>query len=290
MRNIFNKNLFFDALLLIIITILSSIVIFLINLYILKPQYNFEEEYIDRSFSLESSKEDLVKWISQTKKDIITKTDIENKYVFKYIPEEFEYEVVAEKYYLEKTLSSKIFIKYIKKLILELYKIKEEVRWKMTESKIKLFGILEIDNPELISVFIHELAHYIDIYYFDKSLWKDSDISNKFYDISWNSTKVIKSWQDTKDFVSWYSMTNKYEDFAESFNYFVFHNKDFLKKSEKSQILKNKYDFFLENIFINNEFKNIDFWFWYEIKDYYRDVTKIEINLENFLQYLENNI
>jgi hypothetical protein len=39
-------------------------------------------------------------------------------------------------------------------------------------------------------------------------------------------------------------MTNKYEDFAESFAYYILHNNDFLEKTKKSNILLEKYDFF----------------------------------------------
>jgi hypothetical protein len=54
-------------------------------------------------------------------------------------------------------------------------------------------------------------------------------------------------------------MTNKYEDFAESFVYYVLHNADFQKKSQESDILKRKYDFFKEKIFIQNAFFQTDF-------------------------------
>jgi hypothetical protein len=46
-------------------------------------------------------------------------------------------------------------------------------------------------------------------------------------------------------------MTNKYEDFAESFTYYVLHNNDFYSKAKKSDILMNKYNFFKNNIFKN---------------------------------------
>jgi hypothetical protein len=49
-------------------------------------------------------------------------------------------------------------------------------------------------------------------------------------------------------------MTNKYEDFAESFTYYILHNSDFLQKTEKSETLKRKYDFFTKNLFKNSEF------------------------------------
>jgi hypothetical protein len=54
-------------------------------------------------------------------------------------------------------------------------------------------------------------------------------------------------------------MTNKYEDFAESFTYYILHNDDFLKKTKQSDILLKKYNFFDKNLFIYNEFKNTDF-------------------------------
>jgi len=44
-------------------------------------------------------------------------------------------------------------------------------------------------------------------------------------------------------------MTNKYEDFAESFAYFVLHNEDFLSKSAKSEVLRKKYDYFIKYLF-----------------------------------------
>jgi len=82
-------------------------------------------------------------------------------------------------------------------------------------------------------------------------------------------------------------MTNKYEDFAESFTYFILHNNDFKKKTLKSDILSKKYDFFSRVIFKNNIFKDTDFSEGNKILDYYWDITKIEINNKNFLQYLE---
>jgi hypothetical protein len=49
-------------------------------------------------------------------------------------------------------------------------------------------------------------------------------------------------------------MTNKYEDFAESFNFYILHNKEFLNKTKQSNILKQKYDFFSNYFFKNKEF------------------------------------
>jgi len=48
-----------------------------------------------------------------------------------------------------------------------------------------------MDDEEVASVFVHEFGHYIDIYSLKKEVF--DDISYYFYDISWESTKVIKS-------------------------------------------------------------------------------------------------
>ena len=81
-------------------------------------------------------------------------------------------------------------------------------------------------------------------------------------------------------------MTNKYEDFAESFISYILFNDDFYNKSLKSETLQKKYDFFAKYIFRNNEFKNTSFNKNPIPTDYYRDCTKIEVNLEKLLDYL----
>jgi hypothetical protein len=54
-------------------------------------------------------------------------------------------------------------------------------------------------------------------------------------------------------------MTNKYEDFAETFTYYVLHNKDFQEKTKKSEVLKLKYNFFDKILFQENTFAGTDF-------------------------------
>ena len=85
-------------------------------------------------------------------------------------------------------------------------------------------------------------------------------------------------------------MTNKYEDFAESLTYYILHNGDFYIKSKKSYILQKKYNFFKNILFDNNNFINTDFSKNNVIKNYYRDITKIEFSTKNFLHYLKNSI
>jgi len=82
-------------------------------------------------------------------------------------------------------------------------------------------------------------------------------------------------------------MTNKYEDFAETFIYFILHNKDFLEKTKKSEILEEKYNFLISYIFKSGEFQDSDFSENNKVNDYYWDTTKIKVNSKNFLDYLQ---
>jgi len=61
----------------------------------------------------------------------------------------------------------------------------------MKNKAINLYGPQKMKNDELIAVFIHEFSHYIDIYSLEKT--NNDDISNKFYRISWYSTKILNS-------------------------------------------------------------------------------------------------
>jgi len=155
----------------------------------------------------------------------------------------------------------------------------------MKEKTIYMFWCKYQEKEEILSVFIHEFWHYIDLYFLEKKLIKD--ISDDFYNISWKKTKVIKAWLSEKDFVSGYAMTNKYEDFAETFIYFILHNKDFLEKTKKSEILEEKYNFLISYIFKSGEFQDSDFSENNKVNDYYWDTTKIKVNSKNFLDYLQ---
>lgn len=294
-----------DFFIIILLTLIFSLLIFIIKFYFFSwIENNIEEQYIDRSLFLNlnsSQKENNLKntqdnttYVETTQKDSIKKnTLIENNSVkkkdivleFTYIPKDFKESTLTKTTILEKIILTNPFSNIITYLWIDLYKTKFDVRWKMKNARVKLFWVLLMENPELVSVFIHELWHYIDIYSLNNINLSIKDPSYYFYDITWDGAKTIKSSMTMQDFVSWYSMTNKYEDFAESFVYYILHNNDFLEKTKKSNILLEKYNFFWKYLFKNDEFKSIDFWKEEKIKDYYRDITKISINLENFLQY-----
>ncbi|MCP4523370.1 MAG: hypothetical protein GY828_04060 [Candidatus Gracilibacteria bacterium] len=209
-------------------------------------------------------------------------------YHFEYIPENIEEKLGDKEQIFTNIITSDHTEKMVDKLRIELYEDFFDVRGKMKNKAIQLFGILDMPNKEFVSVGIHEFAHFIDIYFLEKKVLQD--ISVHFYDISWEETKVMKAGQSQDDFVSGYSMTNKYEDFAESFTYYILHNEDFLEKAKQSKKLQQKYDFFGVFLFKKGEFQNTDFSVGNTINDYYWDITKIEIEVENLLQYLQKGI
>ena len=207
------------------------------------------------------------------------------KIKFYYFPTNFKISINEYTNAFKVFLNSKWISDKINNLSIEFYKEKNDVRWKMKSNSIKLFWPINMWIAECSSVWIHEFWHYIDLYFLKKEVF--TDLSDYFYNISWDKVKIMKAWQVNTDFVSGYAMTNKYEDFAESFVYFILHNDDFDEKSKNSIMLKAKYDFFTKYLFRDNEFVGTDFSVKNKIQLYYRDITKIEFSLENFLEFLK---
>lgn len=202
-----------------------------------------------------------------------------------YLPDEYhekikQYSDIFVNFFSWKGLSSVFF-----GFPVEFHEHKPWVRWKMKDGIVKIFGVDGLPINEFLAVSIHEFAHFVDIYFLEKKVLKD--VSNEFYDISWEKTKIIKSWEEQKDFVSWYALTNKYEDFAESFTYFILHNADFVEKSKESISLQKKYAFFEKYLFQEGEFSGTDFSEKNKVENYYRDITKIDFSLEKLLRYSE---
>ncbi|MDQ7009787.1 MAG: putative zinc-binding metallopeptidase [Candidatus Gracilibacteria bacterium] len=253
------------------------------NILINKKKEELKQEELKQE--LNKIKEEKLNNIKQEK---IKKIILKNKYKnieFSSVPYNFINTQNQEKEDIETILKNEDIFGLLKKIEIIFYEEEGDVRGRMKNRAIKLFAPQNMKKDELIAIFIHEFSHYIDIYSLERGNYKD--ISNKFYDISWYSTKILNSGLTGKDFVSGYAMTNKYEDFAESLTYYILHNNDFLEKSKKSEILRKKYNFFSFYIFKNKLFQNTDFSEGNKIKNYYRDITKINFSLNNLLQYLK---
>ena len=280
-----------------ILTVIFTIIVFFIkNYYFSDSHTHDEEQHIEPSIEstevhgwteiLKESKID-----EQISGKEITQL-IEEHYraaapfYFEYFPENFEKQAQWYTLKLSNFFQSQQIKKMVYDLKIELHKPLYDVRGKMKNKVLKLFWVSQMKSEEFVSVGIHEFSHYVDIYFLEKKVIQD--LSDHFYEISWDKTRVLKPWQDKTNFVSGYAMTNKYEDFAESFTYYILHNKDFAFKAEKSEILKKKYNFFHVFLFKKWEFKDTDFSVDNIVRDYYRDITKIDIDLEKLLQYLKN--
>lgn len=295
----FKENIY-KFLLFLVLTTIFSFLIFITKNYFFWWLNDFENKYIEEKFisptvyQLDFVDYDLSDSINleeiekKIEEKVISKlSSARNKIRYTFIPQSFINEKIAYDHFfpIDTFLNTNFINNKINNIDFLFYKYPWEVRWNIRNKRIRLYWIERLPTWETLSVWIHEFWHYIDLYFFENKNW--NDVSNLFYDISWDSTTVIKPWHSQKDFVSGYSMTNKYEDFAESFTYYVLHNNDFLEKSKYSKILKQKYDFFSDNLFLDNEFKSDLYKTTQYIRDYYRDITKINFSLENFLQYLK---
>lgn len=283
-------------------TFICTFVILFIRSYFL-PLAGIEPiHYIEKNY-IESWKEgeDFDEWYTDSidlellkKKEQALKEKLREKFSqtpnidFYYFPSSFEEMVLQYKNILTSFLESNTIKSKIKQLRVDMHEQLFDVRWKMKDKTLHFFGVLWMEEDEFLSVSIHEFAHYVDLYFLKKSVLKD--VSDYFYSISWDSTKVMKPGSAQQHFVSGYAMTNKYEDFAESFTYYIVHNEDFLKKTEDSDILKQKYDFFTKNLFKQEAFMWTDFSLDEAVENYYWDITKIDFDLQKLLILLKNGI
>lgn len=299
-----NKFIFKQSIIIFCLTILFTIIVFLMKNYYFSTwvsnQY-IEENYIEPTIKALSVEEDqdykelTGTWDTDVSNVSMSWSDISeliqehyrsaSPFSFKYIPDYFENKSTWFTKSFWSLLKSTVMKPMIHNLNIEIHEELHDVRWKMKHRSVKLFWYTEDKKWEYLSVAIHELAHFIDIYFLEKKVLQD--LSNEFYKISWKETKVIRPWQSQEDFVSWYAMTNKYEDFAESFTYYILHNDDFLRKTLSSDELSAKYDFF-DTILFKKKFNDTDFSINNTVRDYYRDITKIDIDVEKLLQYLKN--
>lgn len=259
--------------------------------------FNKEDNFYSASEETQISKEALL--ILQKQRYNELKQEIKNKELLKtptivlnlgYFPEWIKYyieksqkNILLQLFLNQKTFKDKNLFVWV-----DLYKDKNAVRWKLKDKKINLYNVLNLEKKEFFSVFIHEFGHYVDLYYFQRNIL--NDISDDFYAISWEQSNILKPSLTLNDFVSGYAMTNKYEDFAESFAFYILFNDEFLKRSQDSEVLNKKYLFFRQYVFTKWEFVSTNFFSWTKMASYNRDSTKIEYNLENILNYLKKSL
>ncbi|PJC37442.1 hypothetical protein CO046_00740 [Candidatus Peregrinibacteria bacterium CG_4_9_14_0_2_um_filter_53_11] len=130
-----------------------------------------------------------------------------------------------------------------------------------------LLRCLNVTDEELSSVLMHEMGHIVDaglltgdpswghsgFFDFDNEVALD-DPSLSFYKVSWLNDRTRKISATSLDFVSLYGMTDPFEDFAETYNYFRLHGPEFRTLATTNAALKSKYEFMRDVVFKGTEF------------------------------------
>lgn len=120
-------------------------------------------------------------------------------------------------------------------------------RGQVTNASIILSGRMKT-TPEVAKVLVHELGHMVDIYFL-KQKGRNPDPSKEYYAISWSEPTVLLSGITAQSFASGYAATNQYEDFAEAFTLYIFHNTTFAERAKSVPALQQKYDFLRNRVF-----------------------------------------
>ncbi len=129
-------------------------------------------------------------------------------------------------------------------------------RWVAWWSQLTINTDTIKDYKEYLEIVVHELWHVIDLGLiqwsssiihqryteFGKKVFAVDDPSIFFYQLTWESEQVRKSWVDKHDFCSGYWQTNPFEDMSECFNLYMDHNALFRHLAQSNDILKQKYN------------------------------------------------
>lgn len=162
-----------------------------------------------------------------------------------------------------------------------------------TDNRV-LMRCQDMSDEEFVAVFVHEVGHIVDLGVMigdessEKSEFVDgtlpiyeNDESLDFYRISWESSDELLSTMEEVDFVSEYAMTNAFEDFGESYAFYVLQGDEFRKLAETNSTLKLKYVFLRDVVFEGKEFSVGEFEADFLDREY--DTTVLPYRLNDLL-------
>jgi hypothetical protein len=126
-----------------------------------------------------------------------------------------------------------------------------------------------VTDEELVAVLVHEMGHITDTGvmvgtesagesgFMDGSnpVYSD-DPSVAFYNLSFSSETAKLPTATDLDFVSGYAQTDPFEDFAETYTYYLLHGKEFRELAKVNLTLAKKYNFLKNNVFKGEEYDN----------------------------------
>lgn len=193
--------------------------------------------------------------------------------------------MLTRKHMIETSLGASSMDFWYKALTIILNINQVEPRGKMQWKTITLSPHVTQDG-EFLKLLVHEIGHYVDIFFLPAGDTKDSDVSNRFYEISWKDVSTKKSGETLSNFISGYAATNRYEDFAESFTFYIFHNTEFADRALRNDSLRQKYLFFAEHVFSDGQCISTDYSV-NSVPAYLWDTTKIPIRVKNYLYSLK---
>lgn len=152
----------------------------------------------------------------------------------------------------------------------------------------------DMTDDVLTSVFVHEMGHIVDTGLYEGkaaaglSVYNDSraavfknDPSINFYSISWKDTSHVVSGSTAFDFVTQYARSNPFEDFAESYNFYLLHGSQFKFMAKTNARLARKYTYLRDNVFSGKEYINNNIKLNAKKRSY--DATVLPFSLEKFL-------
>jgi hypothetical protein len=139
-------------------------------------------------------------------------------------------------------------------------------------------------TDETIAVLVHEMGHIVDIQHLRKGMLS-ADPSKEFYALSWQSSSEKLPDAKISDFVSGYALSNQYEDFAETFAFYVLHNDTFRKRAASEATLRAKYEFMRDEVFDDGSFEGTDFGSG-TVADYFWDTTKLAFDRKKYLFFI----
>lgn len=132
-------------------------------------------------------------------------------------------------------------------------------------SNTMILRVSDMPKSEMVGVAIHELGHVVDLGHLKgtssmASNFMDGptaipadDVSTRFYALSWLNSKEKRT-ASNEEFVSGYALSDPFEDFAETFNYYVLHGSEFKTLAQGNAVLAKKYDFMKTEVFANKEY------------------------------------
>lgn len=159
----------------------------------------------------------------------------------------------------------------------------------MANSSTVILNRKNIPDSEFVAVFLHELGHVVDLGMLSSKRGPistfngvyESDPSVKFYGVAWDSEIQKKPLLSQSDFISGYGGTDPYEDFAESYNFYLLHGEEFRNRAKKNTAWAERYNFLKKSVFFGSEFNfSADF---FQYPQYFFDTTVLSYNFDKFL-------